>query len=57
MWADVNGGDRIKVGVVGGIDPQSYQAVRRAADGAGLFDGYNLVSVRFSEAELVRHND
>lgn len=56
VWVDVSDGDRVKVGVVGGLDSQAYQIVRRAADGVGLGDGYDVVAVRYSEAELKAHN-
>jgi hypothetical protein len=56
VWVDVNDGDRIKIGIVGGSDPQTDSIARRAAEAVGLFEGYDLVEVRHSADELERHN-
>jgi hypothetical protein len=56
VWIDVHDGDRVKVGVVGGADPPTYDVVRRAALGVGLIAGWDLVPVRYSAQELDRHN-
>lgn len=57
LWIDVRDGDRIKVGVVGGVDPDAEAVVRQAAGALGLTDGYDLVSVAYPMAALERDND
>jgi hypothetical protein len=58
VWVDVDDGDRVKVGVVGGADPETVDIVRRAADAVGLAtDGYDLVGVRHPLAVIEADND
>lgn len=57
VWVDVRDGDRIKVGVAGGVDPDAETVVRQAADALGLTDGYDLVGVAYPMTALERDND
>ncbi|MPZ27980.1 MAG: hypothetical protein GEV12_16620 [Micromonosporaceae bacterium] len=57
VWVDVHDGDRIKVGVAGGPDPETAAIVRRAADAVGLTDGYDLVGVRHRLDTIEADND
>ena len=57
IWIDVQDGDRIKIGVVDGPDPDTTVVVRRAAGALGLTEGYDLVPARHPMAALEEDND
>jgi hypothetical protein len=57
VWVDVQDGDRIKVAVVGGPDPQTTATVRRAAEAVGLAGGYDLAGVRHPWKTIMADND
>jgi hypothetical protein len=56
VWIDIADRDRVKVGVAGAITGEVAAAVRDAADGIGLTEGYDLVEVRRSMSALEEAN-
>jgi hypothetical protein len=52
VWIDVLNGDRVRVGVAGGVTADAAAAVRDTATSVGLTDGYDVVNVRHSMAAL-----
>jgi len=52
VWIDTADGDRVKVGVAGTITGEVAAAVRDAAEGVGLTEGYDLVEVRRAMSAL-----
>ncbi|KYF97237.1 hypothetical protein BE20_36170 [Sorangium cellulosum] len=56
-WIDAARGDRIIVGVAGKAGTDAVAFVREAARKIGLTEGYDIVDVRHSMAELERAND
>ncbi|HEU4422687.1 MAG TPA: S1 family peptidase [Pilimelia sp.] len=52
VWIDVSDGDRVRVGVAGGVTGDAVAAVRDTAAAVGLTDGYDVVTVRYSMAAL-----
>lgn len=57
VWIDVAGGDRILVGVTRGAGTDAAAVVRDVARKIGLTEGYDIVPVRRSVAEIERVND
>ncbi|WP_437758398.1 S1 family peptidase [Sorangium sp. So ce1389] len=57
VWVDVAGGDRIMVGVVREAVTDAAAVVRDGARKIGLTEGYDIVPVRRSLAELERVNE
>ncbi|WP_437965532.1 S1 family peptidase [Sorangium sp. So ce260] len=57
VWIDVAGRDRIKVGVAGRAGTDTAAVVRDAARKIGLTEGYDIIEVRRSIAEIERVND
>jgi hypothetical protein len=57
IWVDVHDGDRIKIGIVDGPDPDTSAMVQQAAEALGLTEGYDLVSTRHPMAALEEDND
>jgi streptogrisin C len=57
VWVDVNDRDRIKVGIVGGLDSTILAAVRRAAEDVGLAaGGYDVLGVAHTLTALEADN-
>ncbi|MEV4508569.1 S1 family peptidase [Dactylosporangium sp. NPDC049525] len=57
VWIDGQGGDRVKVGLTGSLDPAAATIINRAATALGLGAAYDVVLVARSAAALERSMD